>query len=51
MWFFSYLQNRKQFVTTGGHNLDISWIEYSVAAGGILSTLLFLIMISNLNKH
>ena len=50
MWFSSYLQNRKQFVTIDGHNSDIHQVEYGVPQGGILCTLLFLIMINNLNK-
>ena len=50
MLFSSYLQNRKQFVTTDGYNSDIHQVEYGVPQGGILSTLLFLIMINNLNK-
>ena len=50
MWFSSYLQNRKQFVTIDGHNSDIHQVEYGVPQGGILRTLLFLIMINELNK-
>ena len=50
MWFSSYLQNRKQFVPIDGHNSDIHQVEYGVPQGGILSTLLFLIMINDLNK-
>ena len=50
MWFSSYLQNRKQFVTIDGCNTDIHQVKSSVPQGGILSTLLFLIMINDLNK-
>ena len=46
MWFSSHLQNRKQFVTTDEHNSVIHQVEYGVSQGGILSTLLFLIMIN-----
>ena len=35
MWFSSYLQNRKHFVTIDGHNLDILQVEYGVHQGGI----------------
>ena len=47
MWFSSYLQNRKQFVTKDGHNSDICHVEYDFPQGGILSTLSFLIMIND----
>ena len=50
MWFSSYLQNQKQFITIDGHNSDIHQVEYGVPQRGILSTLLFLIMINDLNK-
>ena len=30
MWFSSYLQNRKQFITIHGHNSDIHQVEYGV---------------------
>ena len=50
MWFSSYLQNRKQFVTIDGHDSDIHQVEYGVPQGGILSTLLFLNKINDLNK-
>ena len=50
MWISSYLQNRKLFVTIDGHNSDIHQVEYGVPKGGILSTLMFLIMINDLNK-
>ena len=50
MWFSSYLQNRKQFVTIDGHNSDNHQVEYCVPQRGILSSLLFLIMINGLNK-
>ena len=50
MWCFSYLQSIKQFVTMDGNNSDIHQIEYGVTQGGILSTLLFIIMINDLNK-
>ena len=50
MWFPSCLQDGKQFVIIDGHNSDIHQIEYGVPQGGILSTLLFLNMINELNK-
>ena len=39
-----------QFVTIDEHNSDIHQVEYGVLHGGILSTLLFLIMINDLNQ-
>ena len=50
MWFSSYLQNRKQFVTIDGHSSDIHQVEYGVPQGGVLSTFLFLIIVNDLNK-
>ena len=46
IWFSSYLQNRKQFLTIHAHKSEINQVEYSVSQGGILSTPLFLIMIN-----
>ena len=50
IWFSSYLQNRKQYVTIDGYNSDIYQVEYGISQGRISSTLLFLIMINDLNK-
>ena len=50
MWFSSYLQNGKQFVTIDGHKSENNQVEYGVPQGGLLSTLLFLIMINDFKK-
>ena len=47
---FLHLQNIKQFLTIEGTNSDMYQVEYGVPQWEILSTLLLLITINDLNK-
>ena len=48
-WFKSYLFNRKQFVSINGHISNQTSVKYGVPQCSVLSPLLFLIYINDLN--
>ena len=48
-WFKSYLFNKKQFVSINGHISNQTSVKYGVPQGSVLSPLLFLIYINDLN--
>ena len=49
-WFASYLQNRKHFVSIGGHISSTQVIQTGVPQGSVLESLFFLLYINDLNK-
>ena len=49
-WFASYLKNRKQFVSIGGHVSSTQVIQKGVPQGSVIEPLLFLLYINDLNK-
>ena len=49
-WFASYLQNRKHFLSIGGHISSTQVIQTGVPQGSVLGPLFFLLYINDLNK-
>ena len=49
-WFRSYLSNRKQNASINGHESSFASVLYGLPQGQVLSPLLFLIYINDLNQ-
>ena len=49
-WFKSYLSNRKKYVSINGYHLNLADVKFDVPQGSVLSALLFLIYINDLNQ-
>ena len=49
-WFRSYLGNREQYVSVGGHNSDKQKLKYSVPQGGPLLFIIYINDMPNINK-
>ena len=49
-WFKFYLSDRKQFVLINGHDSNLAPVLHGVPQGSVLSSLLFLIYIHDLNQ-
>ena len=48
LWFKSYLSNRSQFVNLNGSNSSVGYTDIGVPQGGILSCILFALLINDL---
>ena len=49
-WFKSYLSNRSQHVSINGYDFGLAAINWGVPLGSVLSPLLFLVYINDLNQ-